>query len=316
MAGVGMTAVPHEERVLIDYKDREAWLAGRKDGVGASEVAALFGISPRHSTFSLWAEKTGRIPPLEISGEWLEWGLLLEEPMAKRYETVTGRRLWQGGGPYCVAQHPTIPFLRCTPDRWVTEAPGHAGVGILQLKNTNAYKADDWDGGPPDFVQVQVQAEMAVTGAEWGSVAVLVGGNEFRYFDLERNPDFISELEAQVTWFWGLVQAGTPPPVDGSSHTEEALKRLHPLDDGSEVELETDAATWARDWDAAKDEIKNAEKRKTEAENQLRAAIGAATYGRLPGGMRLSLKHTTRKGYTSNVPASTYRTLRIEKGTK
>jgi hypothetical protein len=48
----------------------------------------------------------------------------------------------------------------------------------------------------------------------------------------------------------------------------------------------------------------------TEAENKLRAAIGAATYGVLPDGRRLTLFTTDRDGY--EVKPTSFRTLRIE----
>src|SRR5581483_6732158 len=136
---------------LIDYRTREQWLAARNLGVGASESAALFGVSPWETSLSLWAKKTGRVVDDGPSGEWVAWGNLLEAPIATHYEQKTGRKIWQGG-PYAVAQHPTIPFMRATPDRWVIDAPDRGAPGLLQVKNTNAFKGHDWDEGPPDYI--------------------------------------------------------------------------------------------------------------------------------------------------------------------
>jgi putative phage-type endonuclease len=301
------------EIALKDYGTREAWLAGRNSGVGASESAALFGVSPWETPFSLWAKKTGRLSSDDVDGEWIEWGNLLEDPIAKRYEQRKGRKVWQGG-PYCVAEHPRIPFMRCTPDRWVIEAPDRAGMGLLQIKNTNAFKSHDWDEGPPDFIQIQVQHEMAVTGRDWASVAVLIGGCEFRSFDVERNQDFIEELEAQIRHFWGFVERDEQPPLDGSVRTLEAIKRLHPADNGETVLLPDEAIDWLDTLEMAKSTAKAAEKAETAAKAKLLAAIGPATFGELPDGRRLSLKTSARAGFTTQ--PITYRTLRIEKLTK
>lgn len=298
---------------LIDYGTRERWLAARSQGVGASESAALFGVSPWETPLSLWAKKTGKVQDDGPSGEWIEWGNLLEAPIAIRYEQKTGRKIWQGG-PYAVAQHPTIPFMRATPDRWVIEAPDRGEPGLLQVKNTNAFKGHDWDEGPPDYIQIQVQHEMAVTGRTWASVAVLIGGAEFRYFDVERNEDFIGELVEQCRWFWSFVENDHAPPIDGTTRTLETIKRLHPDDDGSEVELPADAIGWFDELTRLRAEESSIKKAKPAVEAHLLAAIGRATFGVLPDGRRISLKTTARDGYA--VEPTTYRTLRLEKAPK
>jgi putative phage-type endonuclease len=297
---------------LLTFGTREEWLAARQKGIGASESAALFDLSPWQSRFSLWAEKTGLAPPVELDGEWLEWGLLLEEPIAQRYAKRTQREVWQPGA-HSQAIHPHLPFMRATPDRWVITAPDRDGRGVLQIKNASFFKADAWEMGPPDFVQAQVQHELAVTGFRWGSVAVLIGGNEFRYYDLDRNDAYIDELEHACAAFWQMVERREQPPVDGSRATAEALRRLHPLDDGSAVHLD-DAAleAWA-ELERSKGALKALEAVKGEAENRLRAAIGGATFGLLPDGRLLSYKHITNNGYTRVVEPYTYRVLREEK---
>jgi putative phage-type endonuclease len=300
---------------LTSFPDRPSWLAARLGGVGASESAALFGLSPWHSRFSLWAEKTGLAPPVELDEEWLEWGLLLEEPIAQRYARRTERRIWKAG-EYAIAQHPRLPFMRATPDRWVIEAPDRDTRGVLQIKNSGAFKAGDWYGGVPDFIQAQVQHELAVTGFTWGSVAVLIGGTEFRYFDLERNEDYIAELEHACTDFWGTVERREQPPVDRTKATEAALKRLHPLDDGSAVHLGAEIAELYDELRIAKGFLKEMEWAERGLQNEIRAAMGESTFGLLPDGRLLSLKHQTISPHTVQHTGATFRVLREEKTPK
>jgi putative phage-type endonuclease len=303
------------EKNLINYRDRPTWLAARQEGVGASEVAILFGLAPSSwgSAFSLWMEKTGRAPRRDLEGEYLEIGGLIEPVVAGLYEKRTGRKIWDGG-PFCVARHPRIPELRATPDRIVIEADGMPGPGNLQIKNAGWYMAHDWADGIPDHVVVQVQTEIACLGVRWGSAAVLVGGNKFKFFDVMRDDALIDEIEAQVAWFWDLVKRNVAPPVDGSEATEKVLKRLHPNDDGSEIALPDDALAWVSAWRSGKDAISATTKENKDridtAENLLRAAIGDATFGLLPDGRRLTLKTTTvpeklAGGYS-------FRTLKLE----
>lgn len=303
---------------LKDYGTRENWLASRTSAIGASEVAALFNgtdgncLSPFTTPLILWLEKTGQQDPVELTAEYVEIGTLIEPVVAELYQRRTGRTVWQGG-PFCVAEHATLPFLRATPDRWVIEAPDRKEPGLLQIKNANAFKAHDWEIGVPDYIQIQVQAEMAVTGRSWNSVGVLIGGSSFKSFDVERNDDFVAEMIEQARHFWSLVETRTMPDLDASPRTLEAIKRLHPKDNGETVRLPEEAVQWFNTLELAKDDVKVAETVKTWAETKLRAAVGANTYGELPDGRKLSFKTTENKGYTQEVAGYTYRTIRLER---
>lgn len=301
---------------LYDFGTREKWLAGRRAGIGASEVAILFGLAPASwgSPYKIWAEKTGRLERPVMDGEWLKWGHKLEPVIADEYAERTGRKLWDGGGPYVVAIDPQLEVLRSTPDRWVIEADGMPGNGLLQIKNAAWYMAHNWDDGIPEHIKVQEQSEMSTTGLAWASVACLSGGNSFRTEDMVRNDAFVAEIRDHVEWFWGFVKRNQPPPIDGSEATAKVLRKLHPLDSGDEIELPVAAGAWWQALCEAKDAIKAVEKvegaTKEEAENRLREAMGSATFGRLPDGRRLTLKVTERAGYV--VKDTRYRTLRIE----
>lgn len=303
---------------LLDYGSRDAWLASRPRAIGASEVAGLFtdgdgnSLSPYTNAHVLYLERTGQVAPVELTAEYVEMGNLMEPVIAGIYEQRTGRKLWQGG-QFCVAVHPTIPRLRATPDRWVVEAPDREGAGLVQLKNANAFVARDWDDGPPQHIEIQVQAEMCVTGRDWDSVAVVFGGNRFEKFDIERNSLFIEELEEQVRWFWGMVESRTAPPIDGSARTLEAIKRLHPNDSGETVRLPEEAVEWFDALEEAKRLAKEAEARETACKSKLLAAIGAATFGELPDGRLLSLKTSSNPGGDRRVEPYTYRSLRLAK---
>ncbi len=305
-----------------DYGTRANWLAGRRQRIGASEVAILFGVAPKSwgNPYTLWLKKTGRAVESDDDRsqeelDWLDFGNELEPVIARAYEKRTKRALWHGGR-HVVALDPECKYLAATPDRIVVDAPGMEGNGVLQIKNAGFYMMRDWDDEVPQHVQIQVQTEIGCTGLRWGSAAVLIGGNTFRSYDLPRNSPAIDEIRATVTdFFERYVIPDRAPPVDGSDETTRALKKLYPLDNGDEVMLPAEAAVWVHEWRDAKDALaavrKIEEKRADEAENRLRERIGSATFGVLPDGRRLSLRVTARKGY--EVKPTTYRTLRLEK---
>lgn len=306
---------------VVDHGSREAWLAARRNGIGASESAALFGLSPYQSRLSLWLVKAGRLPDWEPSGdalERLEWGQVLEGPIADVYQRRSGRTVWRFS-PYCIATHPTLPCMFATPDGFIIEAPdraskGLAAEGTLQIKNTaNVYDSDSWSAGVPMYVQCQVQHELAVTGREYATVATLANGNKLLTWDIERNEGFIAELLVQVERFWESIARGEQPEPDGHPRTLEALAKLHPLDNGCVVDLPPAAVeAWAQ-LEKAKQAIKDAKRKADEAEARLKAWMGPNTFGVLPGGLKLSYKTIENGGGTYTTAPYKYRVLRATK---
>lgn len=302
---------------LVQYDTRDAWLAARATSIGASESSALFGLSPqnRESVYSLWAKKAGLVEPEQIDAEWLEWGQILEEPIAQRYAARTGHVLWAPPTPWCVVTHPRLHFLTATLDRWIIDGHGRDSRGDLEIKNVGAFNAD-WKEEIPLYIQAQVQHQLACTGFKWAVVAALIGGSKMETIEIERNDEYIAALEAKAEEFWTLVQRKEAPPTDGAEATTKAIKKLHPNDNGETIELDESIANTVREWKSAKNRASVAEDYADLLENEIRAALGRNTFGKLPDGQILSLKTTKLKGYTSVVEPTTYRTLRITSNKK
>lgn len=286
--------------------NRDEWLARRRQTVGASEVAALLGLSPWESPTSLWAKKTGRVVDDGKEPEWQEWGNRIEPLICDKYAEETGREVVDHGR-FAVRYSETCEHLSATLDREVIAFDGR-GNGCMDAKNVNAFKASEWDDGPPLIYQVQLQAQMEVTGYAWGSLACLIGGNTFKWADVERNEAFIAVMRRKVAEFWKLVETDTPPPVDGSLSTAEVLRKLYPKDSGETIALPGSADVWTDELEVCDREIKLLEARRMETRNKIMAAIGDATFGVTPSGVRWSFKTSDRKGHT--VAPSTVRSLR------
>lgn len=286
--------------------DRGRWLRSRAEGIGASESAAILGLSPFISAYALWAKKTGLVQDDEEETELQRWGNILEPAICEEYAEQTGRRIIDHGR-YAVRRSETCPVMLCTLDREV-HADDKPGPGCMEAKNVGAYRDDEWIEGPPIYYQVQVQHQMEVCGWQWASMAVLIGGNKFRWVDVERNDKFIDVLRRKCVEFWHLVETRTAPDVDGSDSTAETLRRLFPQDTGETIALPGESMGWDDQIREANEVIRAAMGRKEEAQNRIKAAMGVAAYGVLPGGGRWSLITTTRKGY--EVQETQVRTLR------
>jgi putative phage-type endonuclease len=291
---------------IAKLDERAEWLARRRQSIGASEVAAILGLSPWESAYSLWAKKVYGDDAGDET-EWQRWGNIIEPAICEEYSRQTGREVVDHGR-YAVRYSETCPHLSATLDREVIGRDKGDGPGCMDAKNVSAFKASDWQDGAPLVYQVQVQAQMEVTGYRWGSLACLLGGNTFRWCDVERNESFIEMMRRKVAEFWKLVEQKTPPPVDGSLSTAEVLKRLYPKDSGESIELPREAADWSAQYEQAQAEIKAAEERKREAQSKLIEAIGAATVGVLPDGTKWTYRTQERKAAV--VAASSFRVLR------
>ena len=301
-----------------EIADHDKWLEERKTCVGGSEGSIVIGVNPWKSPYALWAEKTGKVKPDDLSGvEAVEWGTLLEEPVARKYSAVTGRRLCRPVGAINgVLRHPEYPFIGGTPDRMIIDADGKQ-IGVLEIKTTGAHHASDWTDEPPVYYQTQGMQYAAITGVDLVSFAVLIGGQKFHWCDMPRNDRFISYLIEKLEEFWSYVQRDVPPPVDSSKSTAEAIARLYatPDENAEPVILDFEFAEKAERRRELNQIIKDAEAEKLGIDNAIKAALGESVFGYMPDGSGFSWKKQHRGSYV--VAAADFRVLReikVKKG--
>lgn len=217
---------------LVDTRtlDRGQWLEVRRGGIGSSDAATAVGLNPYKSPLELWLEKTGRQPANEEQSGMDDprfWGTLLEPYVAVAYQQKTGRKVRKINA---VLQHPTMPFMLANIDR---EVVGDPEVQILECKTAGEFGSRLWKDGVPEYVQLQVQHQLAVTGKDAADVAVLLCGQDLQVHRIERDDDIIARLVVLETRFWECVENDTPPPADGSESAARALRQLYPGNDTS-----------------------------------------------------------------------------------
>ncbi len=288
------------------FQTEPEWLAARMLGVGASQCPMLLRASNTGSPMSVWLEKTTGARPMWTprQEELLYWGKAAEDMVARRYEVVTGRSVIKNLGPYTIRRHDTVPLFA------TLDYELHGG-GILEIKNVDSSQAEQWDDDAPVSYQVQLQAQMAVTGQEWGVVCGLIGGNRLMPYEYRRDEGFIGELLEHVTEFWRLVETNTPPIPDGSEATKAALHRLYPRHTkGARVTLPPEAEVWYRIRADGKAAIKAAQAKIDEAEAEIKAAMKDAEVGEIPGIGEVTWKAQEQAEYI--VKAMTKRVLRVK----
>lgn len=187
---------------------RDAWLEERRGGIGGSDVAALLGLSRYKTPLALYQEKRGELPPQDDNPA-MEWGRRLEPVVRQAYADQTGhevRVLDQ------MVRHPTREFMLANLDGFVIPAGGGA-KRVFEAKT--ARSADGWgEPGSDEIPQpylLQVQHYLAVTGFAVADVAVLIGGSDFRIYEVPEDTELHELLFEAEADFWARVQRADPP---------------------------------------------------------------------------------------------------------
>lgn len=275
---------------------REDWLAFRQRGIGASDAAAILGVSSWKGPLQLFYEKRGEAQASEGETFARRLGLALEQPIAKLYSQETNRTVrLPPAGTFEVSRHPLRPYMCATLDGRVWREDTE---GALEIKTAVISKAQSWQDDPPIDYQVQVQHQLAVTGYRWGSLVALVGGTMLKYADIEADPEFIMLLEGACEEFWRRVELNDPPPADGTEATKDFLKKHYAAASPSTIALPPEAVDWDAQLEQAKADIKEATTRKTEAENLIKQAMGENSQATLPNGVIYTWNPQHRNGYT------------------
>lgn len=288
------------------FPDEAAWLEGRLSGVGASESAAVFGISPFQSELELYAEKVGLIRGQAITSEPMEWGLRLEGEILKAY---------QEKGGYPVRRAPRHTLWRSQLYPWLTASfDGFAehptlGTGPAQIKNVGWWRLDEWDEEPPLYYTLQVMHEIVVAGAEWGALVALIGGQRFKSYEILVDPKLATAIVEQTGAFWERVRSQSPPPLGNTVASAALLAALYPAEiPGKVVTLPPEAEAWDAELQQAKADKKDAEEREARLKSIFKATIQDGEVGIIRPGLAYTLKHVHRSSYT--VPEADYRELR------
>lgn len=290
--------------------DRAVWLAERRNGVGASDVAGILGLSPWASPYSVWADKVYGSDD-ERDTLAMSFGRRAEAMIAPWFTELTGLYI---GGEQTACVHPEHPHQRCTIDgrvyderldddgRFLLSVGAYSDdlcVGALEIKTTSATPKEWEEDGIPVHYQCQGQWTMHVTGAQhvWFAVLHLAFGRpDLRVYELARDQADIDLIVKAVDAFWfDHVVPGVPPETDAHQATTYATKHL-PASVGDMVDLSDPVARLIDQLAVLKGTRKNLDEQIDEHENAIRAALNDCTEGYHDGQLVVSHREQTRTG--------------------
>jgi putative phage-type endonuclease len=213
-------------------QDTPEWFDARMQRLGASEVAAVLGLSKWQTPYGVYKTKMGI--PNTIDPDLAYFGHRLEPVIAGwvRDKHPEVGRLIDGFS----AVNPQYPWIAVSPDRFADTA----GLLIpVELKTSSAFNESAWKDGVPLYYQAQVQAQLLVFDAPYGWLAVLHGGNKPALHRIERDDDFLfNHLIPKTGQFWQQHVVAKNPP-DPSTIAE--VYEVWPSAPGTEIEASDEA---------------------------------------------------------------------------
>ena len=242
------------------------------------------GMNSYKSPYQLWMEKTGQVEPPDLSdNQYVYWGTKNEANIADWFQEETGKKVKRLG----TLQNREYPFMLANVDRTVIGE--NAG---LEIKTAGVSQYRKWkDDEIPDAYYCQCLHYMAVTGADYWYIAVLLGGNEAKWKRIERNDEDIKTLIAAEKEFWNLVQTKTAPPVDGSLSCSQALASRYADSRDEEIMLPEEADTLIARINGDTEIMDKLKEQISLNQNRLKEMLGDAEAGRV-GSYKVTWKTT------------------------
>lgn len=193
-----------------EIEARQQWLQERRKGIGGSDIAAICGLSKWRTPLQVYQEKLGEAPP-SLETEAMEWGNRLEPVIRQAYADRTGRAVYKPEEP--IIRHPEHEFLLASVDGFTA---CNRVVEIKTSRVSEGWGDEGTDEIPMDYF-LQVQHYMLVTGFNLADVAVLIGGSDFRLYEVQAVKDLQASMIQRAQQFWEQVQKEIPPaPVSAA----------------------------------------------------------------------------------------------------
>lgn len=247
----------------IPLHERAKWL-------GASESAALFGLSPFVTLFELWHMKAGNIPAHNLDDdERVQAGQFMEPSIAA---WAAHKWHWPIRNVDEYLTHNTVENMGASLDFEALD-----GGEPVEIKNVDNYIFKDPQNGwvaqgdnlldVPVHYLIQVQHQLACKPTvSCGWLVVCVGGNRLYRMQIPRHPKFIAKIERRVAEFWQSIREKREPQPDFLADAE-AISQLYGGRGDEFIDMRDNPRMrkLCEEYQAAHELVKEAEKRKKAA---------------------------------------------------
>ncbi len=246
--------------------------------IGGSDVSAILGVSPWKSQFQLYQEKIGAFCE-EITREkqrlfdrghrWepVVVEMLVDELMDRGHDV----QIIDRNARY---QDPEFPFLACELDlELLIDGEEHNA----EIKTVSPFAAKAWGEQDTDeiplYYAAQVMHGLMVKPRKRAIVAALIGVDDLRLHQVERDEETIAAIRAKEVEFWRRVQERDAPEPT----TADDVKWLYARDGGIVMEADEELVRLCEEIRQGKDIAKQCDARIETLSTRLKCAMGHAS---------------------------------------
>ena len=200
---------------VYEYANDDDWHTLREKRIGGSDIGAILGVNPYKSIIDVYIDKTEG--STFKGNNATHWGHMLESTIIKEFAS-RHKELQVFDAPFSIVDN----FLIANLDA-VLRDKENGNFGVLEIKTTSLWNKKEWEEDTiPQSYYAQVQHYLMLTGYKFAYVAVLIGGQEYKEFKVERNEEDIELIRNKSTEFYN----------------ENLLKKIPPMPDGSDAYMQ------------------------------------------------------------------------------
>ncbi len=246
--------------------------------IGGSDVSAILGVSPWKSPFRLYQEKTGayveEVTPakhriFERGHRWepVVIEMLIDELQDRGHDVQIIAR----NARY---QDPELPFIACELDLELLIDGEECNA---EMKTVHPFAAKEWGEQDTDEIPIyyaaQVMHGLMVKPRRRSIVAALIGVDDLRVHQIERDEETIAAIRAKEIEFWRRVQERDAPDPT----TADDVKWLYAKDGGIVMEADDDLQAQVMHLAGLKAEAKRIESAAEATATRIKLAMGHAS---------------------------------------
>lgn len=246
----------------------------RRKYLGGSDIAGILGISPWKTPLDVFLDKMEPPKPVDpAKAKIFRRGHRMEPYVIDLLAEESGLVITSRGQRYKDKEH---DFLAAEID-FEYHDPETGKVENGEIKTVSPFKAADWGEEQTDAIPIYYNAQsmhgLMVTGRDRCTYGTLIGGDDFRMYQVDRDEEIIVGIRQAEVEFWDRIQRNDPPPATKVSD----VLRLFPKDDGTVVQATDRILQAFNDLRAKKKELAFLESECDDLADEIRLFMQGAT---------------------------------------
>lgn len=201
-------------------ENAQAPMVDRRKFLGGSDAAAVLGISPWRTPLDVYLDKVQQRVEVDDPARQrvLRRGHRMEPYVVDLLSEETGLVIARRNERYTDSE---FGFLACEID-----AEAESGENI-EIKTVSPFKAKEWGEQQTDAIPVHYTAQamhgLMITGKAVCVFGVLIGGDDFRVYRVERDDQIIGAMREKEVEFWVRHVEAKIAPEPTTLHDVESM---------------------------------------------------------------------------------------------